>query len=70
MHAQSIQKFPYRCVMMKGEEPIATGWVSVSKGDDDDPEMRCRFVGKGFHHKKGLELFAATPPPEANKMLY
>ena len=53
-----------------GKEPIPTGWVNVNKGDDDNPEIRCRIVGKEFNTEKRLDLFAATPPLEAKKLLF
>ena len=58
------------CYEETGKEPINTGWVNVNKGDDDNPEIRCRIVGKEFNDEKRLDLFAATPPLEANKVLF
>ena len=42
----------------------------VNKGDEDNPEIRCRIVAKEFNTSKREDLFAATPPLEAKKMLF
>ena len=39
-------------------------------GDDENPEMRCRIVAKEFNTSKREDLFTATPPLEAKKMLF
>ena len=41
-----------------GKEPLGTRWADVNKGDDVNPEYLQRD-----------DLFAATPPLEANKLL-
>ena len=40
-----------------------------NKGDSIHPEYRSRIVAKDFRLDKRLDLFAATPPLEALKML-
>eukprot|EP00974_Lingulodinium_polyedra_P010180 977891-Lingulodinium_polyedra.AAC.1 len=44
-------------------------WVGVNKGDQDHPEYRSRLVAKEIKTHRNDELFAATPPLEAKKML-
>ena len=56
------------CYQEKGKETISTGWVNVSKGDDENPGISCRIVGKEFNVGKRHDVFAATPPLEANKL--
>ena len=52
-----------------GKQPIGTRWVDVNKGDDINPEYRSRLVAQEVKTSKNDELFAATPPLEAKKML-
>ena len=58
------------CYSETGKEPIQIGWVNINKGDDENPEIRCRIVGKYFNTEERLDLFAATPPLEAKKLLF
>ena len=50
--------------------PIGVRWVDVNKGDKDNPEYRSRLVAKEIKRDKRGDLFAATPPLEAKKMLF
>ena len=52
-----------------GKEPIGTRWVDVNKGDDVNPEYRSRLVAQEIKTDKRGDLFAATPPLEAKKLL-
>ena len=52
-----------------GKKPIAVRWVDVNKGDEVSPEIRCRLVAKEINDHKRMDLFAATPPLEALKLL-
>ena len=52
-----------------GKEPIGTRWVDVNKGDDVNPECRSRIVAQEIKMDKRENLFAATPPLEAKKLL-
>ena len=45
-------------------------WVDVNKGDKVHPNYRSRIVAKEFNVGKREDLFAATPPLEAKKMLF
>ena len=51
------------------ENPIGTRWVDVNKGDDQNPDYRSRLVAQEINDHKREDLFAATPPLEAKKML-
>ena len=53
----------------RGWEIIATRWIDVNKGDQDNPLYRSRLVGKEFNDGGGEGLFASTPPLEALRML-
>ena len=53
-----------------GKGPIGTRWVDVNKGDEDDPEYRCRLVAKELKKKNEDTIFAATPPLEGKKLLF
>ena len=44
-------------------------WLDINKGDKDRPDDRSRFVGKEFNTGSNPELFAATPPLEALKLI-
>jgi hypothetical protein len=52
---------------------VTTKFVRVNKGDDENPDVRCRLCARDFK-VKGEELrsdlFAAMPPLEAKKMLF
>ena len=47
-----------------------TRWVDVNKGDEEKAEVRSRSVAKEIKMDKREDLFAATPPLEAKKMLF
>ena len=57
------------CWRKTGAAPIGTRWVDVNKGDDGKPEYRSRLVAKEIKTNKREDLFAATPPLEAQKTL-
>ena len=56
-------------VAKTGCKPIGTRWVDINKGDDVDPNYRSRIVAQEFNDHKRDDIFAATPPMEAIKML-
>ena len=43
--------------------------MDVNKGDDVNPEYRSRLVAQEIKRDNREDLFAATPPLEAKKML-
>ena len=57
-------------VRLTGRAPIAVKWVDVNKGDDEEPEYRCRLVAKDIKRKYDEAIFAATPPLEGKKLLF
>ena len=57
------------CWTNTGKDPIGTRWVDVNKGDDANPEYRSRLVAQEIKRDNREDLFAATPPLEAKKML-
>ena len=50
--------------------PIGSRWIDISKGDDDNTEYRSRLVAKEINRSPSDEMFEATPPLEAKKMLF
>ena len=58
-----------QCMERTGRRPIGTRWVDINKGDDIDPKYRSRIVAQEFNNHKRDDLFAATPPLEAIKIL-
>ena len=57
------------CWKFMGKPPIGTRWVDVNKGDDQNPDYRSRLVAQEINDHQRVDLFAATPPLEAKKML-
>jgi hypothetical protein len=57
------------CWANTGKEPIGTRWVDVNKGDEANPEYRSRLVAQEIKRDNREDLFAATPPLEALKLL-
>ena len=53
-----------------GKAPIRSRWIDINKGDDANPEYRSRLVAKEINRSPSDEMFAATPPLEAKKMLF
>ena len=60
------------CYDVTGKAPISTRWVDINKGDDKDPECRSRIVAQEIKANDVYrdDLFAATPPLEAKKLLF
>eukprot|EP00973_Karenia_brevis_P049975 6938091-Karenia_brevis.AAC.1 len=57
------------CIKITGKRPIAVRWIDVNKQDDINPKYRSRLVAKQFKTSNNPELFAATPPLEAMKII-
>ena len=51
------------------KKPIAVRWVDLNKGDDVNPDHRSRLVAKEINTGANDDLFAATPPIEALKII-
>ena len=68
---QVYGKVPIKnCWNDTSKDPIGVRWLTINKGDNENPKIRCRIVAKGFNTHKREDLFAATPPLEAKKMLF
>ena len=57
------------CLEKTGKQPIGVKWVDVNKGDWSNPEYRSRLVAKEIKRDSRDDLFAATPPLEALKLI-
>ena len=57
------------CVMKTGKQPISTRWIDVNKGDAQNPNYRSRLFAREINTHKRDDLFAATPPLEALKVI-
>ena len=67
---QVYRKVPIKeCWDVTGKAPIQTRWLDINKGDKVHPDYRSRLVAKDFKKDRRMDLFAATPPLEALKML-
>jgi hypothetical protein len=58
-----------KCWTETGKASIGTQWIDVNKGDIENPEYRSEQVAKEIHTHNREDLFAATPPLKARKML-
>ena len=48
---------------------ISTKWLDVNKSDDVNPNIRSRMVGRELKLDNRLDLFAATPPLQALRII-
>ena len=58
-----------RFYQLTGRAPIGVRWVDVNKQDEENPLYRSRLVAKQFRTGSDPDLFAATPPLEAMKLI-
>ena len=59
------------CWAVTGKGPIGTRWIYINKGDEANPECRSRLVAQQIkYNSKEEDIFAATPPLEAQKLLF
>jgi len=58
------------CIAKTGKKPIGMRWIDINKGDKTNPDYRSRLVAKEIKRDSRTDLFAATPPLEAKKMLF
>ena len=62
-----------QCWQHTGRAPITARWIDIDKGDEQKHVYRSRFVAREIKSKYGgaerEDLFAATPPWEAIKLL-
>ena len=52
-----------------GKIPITMRWIDINKGDQENPNYRSRIVARELNTHKRDDLFAATPPLEALKLV-
>ena len=57
------------CYKRTGKAPITVRWIDINKGDSESPNYRSRLVAREINTCKRDDLFAATPPPEALKIV-
>jgi hypothetical protein len=53
----------------EGRKIVGTRWICSNKGDEDNPEIRCRLVCQEVKTYQTEEFFAATPPLETLRMI-
>ncbi len=59
------------CWQITGKAPIGTRWIDINKGDELSPDHRSRLVAQQVkYNSKEKNKFAATPPLEAQKLLF
>ena len=58
-----------KCYEVTGKALVRTKWIDINKGDRARPEYRSRLVAMEIATGKRDDLFAATPPLEAIKVL-
>ena len=58
-----------QCYERTGKAPISTRWIDINKGDQENPNYRSRLVAREINTYKRDDLFAATPPLEALKLI-
>ena len=61
------------CITRTGRPPIGVRWVDTNKGDQENPEVRCRLVVQETKrvsgHMQPGDVFSATPPLECLRMM-
>ena len=57
------------CYMKTGKSPISVRCIDINKGDESNPNYRSRLVAREINTHKRDDLFAATPPLEALKLI-
>ena len=58
-----------QCYERTGKAPISIRWIDINKGDAEKPNYRSRLVAREINTHKRDDLFAATPPLEALKII-
>ena len=58
------------CWQKTGKAPIRVRWLDINKGDETNKEYRSRLVAQEIKRDNREDLFAATPPLEAKKLLF
>ena len=68
-HDVYTQTYISECIKETGKPPIKVGWIDINKGDTLNREYRSRLVANEINKDNRDDLFAATPPLEALKLL-
>ena len=58
-----------QCYAKIGKAPISTRWIDINKGDQTNPTYRSRLVAREINTHRRDDLFTATPPLEALKVI-
>ena len=66
---QVYTKVPRSEAYVNGSKVITTKWLDINKGDEKEPNYRSRLVGRELKLDNRLDLFAATPPLEALRII-
>ena len=64
-----VYKKVKRSSVHEGTKIIQVRWIDINKGDETNPNIRCRLVAKDFNTEEKPELFAGTPPLEALRII-
>ena len=59
-----------KCIATTGKQPIGSKWLDINKGDESKPNYRSRLVAQEIRRGPDEDMFAATPPLDANKCLF
>ena len=58
------------CIEETGRKPVSVRWLDINNGDEANPKHRSRLVAQENKTDKRQDLFTATPPLEAKKILF
>ncbi len=61
------------CLRTTGKAPITTKWIDTDRGSNGEVMVRSRLMARGFKtngEADRFELFAATLPLEAKRMVF
>ena len=62
--------FQFKNASRSHKNPIGTTWVDVNNRDEIHPDYRSKLVAQELKRDKREDMFAATPPLEAKKLLF
>ena len=64
-----VYKKVRRSSVPEGAKVIQVRWIDINKGDETNVDIRSRLVAKDFNTEDRPDLFAATPPIEAMRII-
>ena len=67
--ANLYTKVPRSNAKYQGAKVITVRWIDINKGDALNPKYRSRLVAREIKNDLRTDMFAATPPLDAMKML-